>query len=203
MQRLLLAVAGLLAATLAHASDIELSGAEGHPRARFPLTVHLATGGEASLDAAVRRAVDDWNAVADGALGVRAFTEVAGRDGAQVVVHFSADEAARLMGATRITAEARGLITPPVAITVFPMQARGQTSREVLLYQIVAHELGHALGLEHTRDPRSLMCCVSGSIDFNDPVVREAYIAARRQPEVRTAAAQLADHYARFWKRIP
>lgn len=130
MRRRVLAIAVLLAAALAHASDIELSGAEGHPRARFPLTVHLATSGEASLDAAVRRAVDDWNTVANGALGVRAFTEVAGRDGAQVVVAFGADEATRLMGVTRITAEARGVITPPVAVTVFPMEARGQTSRE-------------------------------------------------------------------------
>jgi hypothetical protein len=193
----------LLAASIAHASEIGLSGAEGHPRSRFPLTVHLATSGEASLDAALRRAVADWNTVADGALGVRAFTEIAAADAAQVTVGFSSDEAARLMGITHITAEARGLITPPVQITVFPMQARGQTSREVLLYQIVAHELGHALGLEHTRDPRSLMCCVSGSIDFNDPAVRDAYIAARRQPDVRTAAAQLADHYGRFWKRHP
>ena len=198
-----LVITVLVGITLAHASDIELTGAEGHPRERFPLIVYLAGSGEASLDAAARRAVADWNAVADTALGVRAFTETEQRDGAHVVVGFSPDPAAQLMGVTRVSAEARGVIAPPVAVTIFPMQARGQTSREVLLYQIVAHELGHALGLEHTRDPRSLMCCVSGSIDFNDAGVRDAYIAARRQPDVRTAAAQLADHYARFWQRGP
>jgi hypothetical protein len=193
----------LLAVTVAHASDIELSGSEGHPRERFPLSVHVAASGEPSLDAAVRRAVADWNAVAEAAIGMRAFTEVAAREGAQIAVTFSSDAAARLMGVTRITAAAGGVIQPPVDVTVFPMQARGQTSRETLLYQIVAHELGHALGLEHTRDPRSLMCCVTGSIDFDDAAVRDAYIAARRHPDVRSAAAQLSDHYARFWKRLP
>jgi hypothetical protein len=35
------------------------------------------------------------------------------------------------------------------------------------------------------RDPRSLMCCVKGSVDFSDPAAREAYIEARRHPDVR------------------
>src|SRR5574342_551155 len=55
------------------ASDTGLSGGEGHPRARFPLTVHAQPLGEPRLDAAVRRAVDDWNAVAEETLGFRAF----------------------------------------------------------------------------------------------------------------------------------
>jgi matrixin len=79
--------------------------------------------------------------------------------------------------------------------------ARGQTSRETLLYQVVAHELGHALGLPHVRDPRSLMCCVTGSVDFNDPAAREAYVEARRHPDVRSARAELVEHYARVWRR--
>jgi hypothetical protein len=77
--------------------------------------------------------------------------------------------------------------------------ARGQTPAETLLYQVVAHELGHALGLPHTRDPHSLMCCVHGSIDFRDPRVREAYVEARRHPDLRSVSAQLRTHYDRFW----
>jgi hypothetical protein len=45
------------------------------------------------------------------------------------------------------------------------------------------------------------MCCVKGSVDFSDAAVREAYVQARRHPDVRSARAQLAEHYARFWGR--
>ena len=72
---------------------------------------------------------------------------------------------------------------------------------QTLLYQVVAHELGHALGLPHVRDPRSLMCCVKGSVDFKDPAARDAYIEARRHPDVRSVRAQLGEQYARLWRR--
>lgn len=201
MWRCVVALVLLLTASLARASDVELSGVEGHPRERFPLAVHLATTGDAALDAAARRTLQDWNVVAEAALGVRVFTEAASPEAAHVLVAFPTAEASRMMGATRLGADDRGVIELPVRITVFPPTPRGQTPREVLLYQIVAHELGHALGLPHTRDPRSLMCCVSGSIDFNDAAVRDAYIAARRAPNVRSSALELAEHYRRFWKR--
>jgi hypothetical protein len=44
------------------------------------------------------------------------------------------------------------------------------------------------------------MCCVAGTIDFNDPAQREAYIEGRRHPDVRSVRGQLTDHYDRFWK---
>ena len=44
------------------------------------------------------------------------------------------------------------------------------------------------------------MCCVSGSIDFNDPVQRNAYVEARRHPELATVRTQLTEHYTRFWR---
>ena len=199
--RLAAALAILLLASIgAGASDVELSGGEGHPRSRFPLAVHLAPTGDPALDAAGRRAVADWNAVAETALGTRVFTESSGGD-ALVRVELEAGDGARMMGVTRLGADRRGVIQTPVQITVFAAPARGQTPRDVLHYQIVAHELGHALGLSHTKDPRSLMCCVHRSIDFNDPTVRDAYLAARRQPDVKSSANELAEHYRKFWSR--
>jgi hypothetical protein len=203
MQRLSLALVFLSIASLAGASDVELGGAEGHPRGRFPLAVHLPSAGEAALDGAVRRAVQDWNTVAESAIGTRVFAESADSSTAHVLVEFRSAAAARIMGATRLGADGRGVITLPVRITVFPPAARGQTPAEVLLYQVVAHELGHALGLPHTRDPRSLMCCVYAGIDFNDAAVREAYVTARRQPDVRSSAVELTEHYRKFWERGP
>jgi hypothetical protein len=87
-----------------------------------------------------------------------------------------------------------------VSITVVEPTARGQTTREALLYQVVAHELGHALGLPHVRDPASLMCCEPGALDFQDPVARDAYVRARRQPDLASVRAQLMEHYRRFWR---
>jgi len=182
------------------ASETGLSGDEGHPRARFPLTVWAPTLGTGGLDAAVRRAVDDWNAVAREALGVEVFTWAPGREQAQVALSVGPAPSPKLMGETHVRSDDAGIILFPVSIAVFELPARGQTSPETLFYQIVAHELGHALGLVHTRDPRSLMCCVPGSVDFSDPAVRDAYVEARRHPDVRSVRGELAEHYARFWR---
>jgi len=47
------------------------------------------------------------------------------------------------------------------------------------------------------------MCCVKGSVDFNDLAARDAYIEARRHPDVRSVRAQLAAQYARVWSGPP
>lgn len=188
-------------AAVAHASDTELSGAEGHPRERFPLSVWTEPFNDAALDGAVRRAVDDWNALAREVLGVAVFTPAGARDAAAITITVQRPEASKLMGFTELSTGGAGVITLPVRISVVEPVARGQTSRETLLYQVVAHELGHALGLPHVRDPRSLMCCVKGSVDFNDPPARDAYIEARRHPDVRSVRGELAEQYARLWRQ--
>jgi hypothetical protein len=202
MRYLLLALA-LLVATTALASDAGLSGAEGHPRERLPLPLHLASFGDAALDATAARVIDDWNVVAREALGVAAFTRVDARTDAHVAVEALGTHPRGLMGFAEIGSGADRVITLPVRVVVHEVTARGQTSRETLLYQILAHELGHVLGLAHTTEPRSLMCCVHASLDFNDPAVRAAYIEARRRPDIGSARAQLAAHYERFWRPRP
>jgi Matrixin len=183
------------------AGDTPLSGFEGHPRSRFPLAVWAQPAGDAQLDATVRRAIDDWNALVREALGLDAFAAGAAPEAAQVRIHLEPATTAGLMGITRLRTDDTGVIEIPIGITIVEPTARGQTSRETLLYQVVAHELGHALGLPHVRDPRSLMCCEPGAVDFNDPAAREAYVEARRHPDLTSVRAQLIGHYARFGHR--
>jgi Matrixin len=200
MPCIILALLAVVAPWPAVASNTTLSGDEGHPRARFPLVVWTQAAGDAGLDAVMRRAVDDWNALFREALGLEAFIP-GPREAAQVRVQLEPATADGLMGVTQLSTGDGGVVEPPVDVTLAEPTARGQTSRETLLYQVLAHELGHALGLPHVPDPRSLMCCEHGAVDLTDPAVRAAYVQARRQPDLRSVREQLVEHYERFWRR--
>jgi hypothetical protein len=199
--RRLLTLLVLLVGSAALASEVELRGLEGHPRGSLPLAVHVASFGDAALDAAAVKAVEDWNRVAREAIGVPVFARVDAKDAAQVIVEALPADPRGLMGFAELRAGADRAIVLPMRVVVHEPQGRGQTSRETILYQVLAHELGHALGLPHVTDPRSLMCCVHESLDFKDPAVRAAYVESRRRPDVGSAKAELAAHYERFWRR--
>ena len=198
---MILALLAVVAPWLVAASNVPLTGGEGHLRSRLPLTVWIQSAGDAELDAAVRRAIDDWNALFAEALGPVAFRAGAAQEVAQVRIRFEPAAGSGLMGATYLRTDDLGTIEMPIGITLIEPTARGQTSRETLLYQVAAHELGHALGLPHVRDPRSLMCCEPGAVDLDDAATREAYVQARRHPDLRSVREQLIAHYGRFWPR--
>lgn len=195
----------VLAPTAASASDAPLTGRDGHPRERFPLTVHAPDAGVSG--AVVAAVLAEWNAIFRSTFGVDAFTRAARPETAAIRVTVrplasTGPMAATAMGITHLEAH-DGVIALPVRVGAAPPVYRGQTPGDIVLYQILAHELGHALGLEHVNDPRSVMCCRRDGIDFSDAATREAYLDARRRPNLESVRAQLLEHYRRVWKIAP
>jgi hypothetical protein len=149
----------------------------------------------------VRRAIEDWNAATLGTLGILAFEWHDQEEGAGVLIRFVPPQKDQPLGLTHLDADEAGVIRLPLHIDLAEPAAMGETSRETVLFQVAAHELGHALGLPHTDEAASIMCCLRGAVDLADPAIRERYVQARRRPEVRSALHQLLDLYPRFWQR--
>jgi predicted Zn-dependent protease len=169
-------------------------GEEGHRLQRFPLRVWLEPDVDRDVDTVLDRVLSDWNAVFREALAtsVDAFVRAETKSASDVIMararqdEYSSEEIFRgtsVLAYTSLLADEHGLIRLPVRIYIRPDASLPQLDHEASLYVVVAHELGHALGLPHTEEPGSIMY----------------YTRARHQTEVRGARAQLAAHYTRFW----
>ncbi|MBV8775363.1 MAG: matrixin family metalloprotease [Deltaproteobacteria bacterium] len=200
---LILALTAVSVAKVMHATDIRDVGHRliGHPKARFPLTIYAEAAPAAVLNSAVQDAVAQWNQVFEKVFHRPAFTWTASEARADILIRFDKPvHAAHEMGETGVDTDKHGVIGLPVKIDLNPPGTRGATDSRQMLFDVTAHELGHALGLPHINQPSSIMCCEPGAINFNNPATRTAYVAARRHPDLSLAAPYLAAHYRKFWQ---
>src|SRR5215470_2578532 len=145
--------AAALSLLLAYPAQAQRGGGYGVPLPKVPRVLIAGQSGDARVPL-VRAAVAHWNGILAGIgsgfrLGPVSFGgSAAGQSGAIVVVLSDGDfisHVNRLPGGDGAVALIRNANGPPLSL---PNVARN----------VIAHELGHAIGIGHNSDPALLMC---------------------------------------------